>query len=133
MDGSEGLIAILVSGNFDRPGVTFFTGPELSQQAAFIKHRKGLVIQPHIHLVCAREVKRTQEVLIVRKGRLRADFYLSTREHFCSRELVAGDVLVLVGGGHGFEVLEDVEVVEVKQGPYLDESSDKVRFTGITQ
>jgi mannose-6-phosphate isomerase-like protein (cupin superfamily) len=77
-----------------------------------------------------REVQFTQEVLFIRKGRLRVDFY-DTRQHYLrSCVLGAGDVILLIKGGHGFEVLEDVEMIEVKQGPYVGEQ-DKTRFVGI--
>ena len=73
----------------------------------------------------------TQEVLFIRKGRLRVDFYDEKREYLESRELGSGDVILLIAGGHGFEVLEEVEMIEVKQGPYVGEG-DKTRFSGIS-
>jgi hypothetical protein len=68
--------------------------------------------------------------MFLRRGRLRVDFYTDQRSYLFSRELGAGDVILLVKGGHGFEVLEEVEMFEVKQGPYAGEQ-DKVRFQGI--
>ena len=66
----------------------------------------------------------------MRRGKLRVDFYNSQREYVNSNVLEAGDVLLLIAGGHGFEVLEDIEMIEVKQGPYLGEQ-DKTRFEGV--
>lgn len=72
----------------------------------------------------------TQEVLFIRRGKLRVDFYTTEHEYLESRVLQAGDVILLIQGGHGFEVLEEVEMIEVKQGPYAGEA-DKTRFAGI--
>lgn len=124
------LLAILISRQFDREGIHFFTSDNLSQQLGYIHYKGGTLIQPHVHNHITREVKYTQEVLFIRKGRLRADFYSSDQKYLESRILEAGDVLLLVSGGHGFEVLEEVEMFEVKQGPYMG-LDDKERFVGI--
>ena len=71
----------------------------------------------------------TQETLFIKKGKLLVDFYDDEQSYLESRELVAGDVVLLIRGGHGFEVLEDLEMIEVKQGPYAGDQ-DKVRFVG---
>jgi hypothetical protein len=92
-----------------------------------MRHPAGKIIAPHLHNPVLREVHRTQEVLIIKRGRLRVDFYDETRCHLQSRTLVAGDTIMLVGGGHGFEVLEEVEMIEVKQGPYAGDE-DKMVF-----
>jgi hypothetical protein len=89
------------------------------------------VIQPHVHNPVIREVTHTQEVLFIKNGKLRVDFYNDQQEYLDSRILEAGDVILLVTGGHGFEVLEEIEMIEVKQGPYVGEQ-DKTRFVGIT-
>jgi mannose-6-phosphate isomerase-like protein (cupin superfamily) len=86
----------------------------------------GYKIQPHIHLRVERKASLTQEVLYVRKGRVRVDFYRENESYVDSREISTGDVILLSTGGHGFEMLEESELIEVKQGPYLD---DKKRFT----
>jgi hypothetical protein len=122
-------LAIIVSHSFDRYGVHFFTPNELSQQLGYIKHPSGRLIQPHIHNCIPREIQYSQEVLILKKGRLRVDFYNDQFHYLESRTLVAGDAILLIKGGHGFEVLEEVEMIEVKQGPYVGEQ-DKTRFSG---
>jgi mannose-6-phosphate isomerase-like protein (cupin superfamily) len=124
------LLALIVSQKFDKPGIHFFTPNDLSQQLAYMRHPVGKVIQPHVHNVVLREVQYTQEVLFIKKGKLRADFYNEQQEYLESHILQAGDVILLVTGGHGFEVLEEVEMIEVKQGPYVGEQ-DKTRFIGI--
>lgn len=125
------LLALIVSHRFNQPGIHFFTPDELSQQLAYMHHPRGKVIQPHIHNPVTREVQYTQEVLFIRKGKLRADFYNAQQQYLESHILEAGDVILLVTGGHGFEVLEEIEMMEVKQGPYVGEQ-DKIRFFGIT-
>lgn len=125
------LLALIVSHKFNESGVHFFTPNELSQQLAYMCHPVGKVIPPHVHNPVIREVQYTQEVLFIKKGKLRVDFYNNQREYLESRLLEAGDVILLVTGGHGFEVLEEIEMIEVKQGPYVGEQ-DKTRFIGIT-
>ncbi len=124
------LIALIISARFKQPGVNFFTPPDFSQQLGYINHPVGKIIQPHIHNHVTREVKFTQEVLFLRKGKLRADFYSSHQEYIKSYVLESGDVILLVNGGHGFEVLEEIEMIEVKQGPYIGEQ-DRINFNGI--
>ncbi len=124
------LFAIIIEADFAAPGVHFFTDHDLSQQLAYMSHPAGHIIDPHIHNASYRQIHRTQEVLILRKGRLRVDFYDDDQCYVESRILGPGDVILLVDGGHGFEVIEEVEMIEVKQGPYLQEN-DKVRFEPI--
>ena len=95
-----------------------------------MSHATGKTIAPHVHNPVKREVHFTKEVLFIRKGKLRVDFYDDRKKYLESRILEAGDVIILATGGHGFEVLENVEMFEVKQGPYAGES-DKTRFKGI--
>ena len=123
-------LAFILRRGFREPGIHFFTEGHLSQQLAYMHHPAGRLIQPHIHTPVPREVQYTLEVLFLRRGRLRVDFYTKDRVYLESRELVAGDVILLASGGHGFEVLEEIEMIEVKQGPYAGDA-DKVRFTGI--
>jgi mannose-6-phosphate isomerase-like protein (cupin superfamily) len=127
----EQLLAVIVSDKFDRQGIHFFTPNELSQQLAYMHHPAGKIIQPHVHNPVLREVTYTQEVLFIKKGKLRVDFYNNDQQYLESRILEAGDVILLVTGGHGFEVLEEIEMIEVKQGPYVGEQ-DKTRFKGIS-
>lgn len=124
------LLAIIVSHRFQEQGIHFFTPNELSQQLAYMNYRKGKVIPAHVHNPVHRDVFFTQEVLILKKGILRVDFYTDGQDYLESKVLRAGDVILLVTGGHGFEILEDVEMIEVKQGPYLGDQ-DKTRFDGI--
>ena len=124
------VLAIIVRKEFAQTGVHFFTPGEFSQQLGFMQHRAGMRIQPHVHKAVQREVRYTQEVLFIRKGALRVDFYSRAQDYIRSTILTAGDVILLASAGHGFEVLEDVEMFEVKQGPYAEEE-DKIRFHGV--
>ena len=124
------ILAIIVRRDFSSSGVHFFTPDEFSQQLGYMKHPVGKTIQPHVHAPVKRQVTYTQEVLFVKKGRLRVDFYDDKQTYLESRVLEAGDVILLASAGHGFEVLEDLEMFEVKQGPYSEEA-DKGRFDGI--
>jgi mannose-6-phosphate isomerase-like protein (cupin superfamily) len=124
---NDQLLGIIISSNFRKPGIHFFTPNSLSQQLAYMRHPEGKIIQPHVHNPVPREVTYTQEVLFIKSGKLRVDFYSDQQEYLESHVLEAGDVVLLVQGGHGFEVLEEVEMIEVKQGPYVGEQ-DKTRF-----
>lgn len=128
---SDVIYAIIVRNSFCADGISFFTPESFSQQLAYMKHPVGKVIEPHVHNPVQREVFYTQEVLFLKRGRLRVDFYDEDRNYLESRTLEAGDVILLASGGHGFEALEEIEMIEVKQGPYAGES-DKTRFTGIS-
>lgn len=121
------LLAIIVRASFNRTGIEFFTPNEFSQQLAYMHHPAGKVIEPHIHNPVQRSVQNTLEVLFLRKGVLRVDFYNDNKEFLCSREMSGGDVILLAAGGHGFEVIEEIEMFEVKQGPYAGDM-DKTRF-----
>jgi hypothetical protein len=123
----EQQLAIIVYNKFEQPGIHFFTSNELSQQLAYMNHSKGKLIDPHVHNPVLREVQYTQEVLFIKSGKLRVDFYSNEQEYLMSRVLSKGDVILLMTGGHGFEVLEDLQMFEVKQGPYAG-NQDKTRF-----
>lgn len=123
----EQLLAIIVSNRFREPGIHFVTPNELSQQLAYMNYPAGKVIPAHVHNAVAREVFFTQETLFIKRGKLRVDFYNAQQQYLESRVLVAGDVVLLIQGGHGFEVLEPLEMIEVKQGPYAGDM-DKTRF-----
>lgn len=126
VDAGE-ILAIIIPENFDQPGIHFFTPNELSQQLAHMCHPRGKIIQPHVHNPVPRRVQYTQEVLFIKQGKIRVDFYSKAQEYLQSRVLVKGDVILLIQGGHGFEILEPISMVEVKQGPYVGEC-DKTRF-----
>ena len=120
-------LAIIVRHSYSKPGITFFTPDDFSQQLAYMNHPKGKIIQPHAHNVVKREVHYTKEVLVIKRGKVRTDFYTDTQDFITSVILESGDVILLASGGHGFEILDDTEMFEIKQGPYAGEN-DKTRF-----
>lgn len=122
------LLAIIIPASFSDSGIQFFTPDNFSQQLAFMRHPAGKKIDPHVHNAVTRQVEYTQEVLFIRKGRVRVDFFDNSRAYLHSRVLSAGDVIFLATGGHGFEMLDEVEMIEVKQGPYAGDG-DKTRFS----
>lgn len=121
------IMAIIIHNQFKKPGIHFFTPDEFSQQLAYMNHPAGKTIAPHFHNEVHRNVTFTQEVLLVKKGKLRVDFYDDKQDFLESRVLESGDVILLASGGHGFEMLEEVEMIEIKQGPYQGDA-DKTRF-----
>lgn len=125
------VLAIILRKNFSAEGIHFVTPPDFSQQLAYMHHPAGKIIQPHVHNPVHRDVTYTQEVLFIKRGKLRIDFYDGKQKYLESRVLVSGDIVLLASAGHGFEILEEIEMFEVKQGPYL-EHEDKVRFDGIS-
>lgn len=128
----EKILAMIIKNSYTCGGVNFITPNEYSQQVAYMHHPTGKVIDAHIHNLVHRNVVMTQEVLFIKKGKLRVDFYDDYEDYLESVVLESGDVILLVSGGHGFTVLEEVEMIEVKQGPY-SEDADKERFVGISE
>lgn len=124
------LLAIIIRSNYQHDGITFFTPNEFSQQLGYMCRPKGYTIEPHIHKHLERKVFFTQEVLVIKRGTVRVDFYNARQFYIESRTISTGDVILLASGGHGFEILEDAEIIEIKQGPYNNEK-DKVRFTNV--
>ena len=124
------LLAILLRVGFRSEGIQFFSPVDFSQQLGYMNRPSGYVIQPHVHNPVAREVQYTKEVLFIKSGRVRVDFYDDDQTYLESRILETGDVILLAYGGHGFEMLEPTQMIEVKQGPYAGEQ-DKTRFEGI--
>jgi mannose-6-phosphate isomerase-like protein (cupin superfamily) len=125
------LLAIIVPGSFYQAGIRFFTPNDFSQQLAYMRHPVAKTIPPHVHNPVPREVHHTLEVLFIKRGKVRVDFYDEREQYLESRILCSGDVILLASGGHGFEMLEETEMIEVKQGPYAGEN-DKRRFDGIS-
>ncbi|WP_199141697.1 hypothetical protein [Pedobacter sp. ASV12] len=120
-------LAIIIRANYKKEGISFFTPGDFSQQLGYMNRAKGYVIDPHVHNLVERKVTLTQEVLYVKTGKVRVDFYDDARTYLESRIVETGDVILLAAGGHGFEMLEDTEMIEIKQGPYCGDE-DKVRF-----
>jgi len=121
------IIAIIIRGDFYGEGIAFFTPDDFSQQLAYMNRPSGYRIAPHMHNKVQREVFYTQEVLYIRKGKVKVDLYSKDKNHIDTKILTTGDVILLASGGHGFEMIEQTEMIEIKQGPYIGEH-DKTRF-----
>ena len=124
------LYAIIIRSNYKKDGIEFFTPGNFSQQLGYMKRPSGYEIKPHIHKKISKKIEFTQEVLFIKSGKLRVDFYNTEKKYIQSKIIEKGDIILLSDGGHGFKVIDECEIYEVKQGPY-DESNDKERFDGI--
>ena len=121
------IYAIILRSSYQEEGIKFLTPDNFSQQLGYMKRPKGYVIQPHIHNEIKRSVTLTQEVLFVKTGKVKVNFYDNDKIFKESVILQKGDFILLAAGGHGFEMLEQSELIEVKQGPYSGDG-DKTRF-----
>jgi hypothetical protein len=121
------ILAIVIYKNFKFNGIKFFTPNNFSQQLGYMKRSKGYEIAPHFHNKIKREVHYTQEVLFIKSGKVRVDFYNNKKKYIKHRILNKGDIILLSDGGHGFTMLKPTEMIEVKQGPYIGDS-DKTQL-----
>ena len=122
-------IAIIVRKDYCKDGIEFITPKDFSLQLGHMTRPAGYKVVPHTHNPVRRETIGTQEVLFLKSGRVRVDFYSFEQEYLESREMSAGDLILLAGAGHGIKVLEKSTIVEVKNGPFV-EGADKGRFEG---
>ena len=129
---NEKIIAVIIPSDYEKDGIEFFTPDNFSQQLAYMKRPEGYAIPSHVHNFVPREVQFTQEVLFIKSGKVRVDFYDDKQNYLESRILNPGDVILLAHGGHGFVMLEESEIIEVKQGPYAGEK-DKTRFDCVKE
>ena len=122
------LLAVIVRGSSGPGKTTFYSPEDAPLQMGNVVHRAGAIIRPHIHVETPRRVEVTQEVLFVERGRMRITLFLPDGSEAYQGELHAGDKILLAHGGHGFEMLEDTVLFEVKQGPYAGYESGKKFF-----
>ena len=120
-------LAYIIRAEVSPEKTTFLTPAELNLQVGFVVYPAGGEVERHLHRPLRREIVGTSEVLVVKEGRCQMDIYNDAKELVATRELRKGDVMLMVGGGHGFRMVEDTVFLEIKQGPYtgLDE---KERF-----
>ena len=123
-------LGLIIRKNYHDTGIQFLTDDLAPQQLGYMNRAKDYAIAPHVHNVVPRTVELTQEVLIIQSGVVRVDYYDDNKNYLESRIAYEGDIVYLGYGGHGFKMLEDSEIVEVKQGPYCG-TQDKVRFEPI--
>ena len=120
-------LALIISSNYNPSKTTFITPLEYKQQLGYIVYKKEESITPHIHIPMTRSFIGTSEVLFLKSGKVQVNFYSKDKIFITSRILNKGDIILLISGGHGFKMLEDSVMVEVKQGPYLGKK-EKERF-----
>ena len=125
------VLSFIIRSNYHSTGIEFFTPSDFSQQLAYMNRQEGYVIPPHVHNIVQRKVRVTQEVLYIKSGKVRVDFYDDDKNYLESKVLNTGDVILLAYGGHGFQMIEKSEIIEIKQGPY-DGDNDKTRFNPVS-
>src|SRR3989304_10194624 len=123
----EDVLAVIIPSDFDPDKTDFITPPDYKQQIGFIVYKNGESITAHRHIPLNRSLLGTSEVLLIRSGRVEVDLYTKDKTLVATRVLNQGDMILLVSGGHGFRMMEDTIMVEVKQGPYIGEE-EKERF-----
>lgn len=127
------LYALIVRSSYKKKkGVSFFTDKNATQQFGYMNHKKNYIILPHRHNKRQSKILLTTEVIIILKGILRVDFYNNKEKYLFSKKLYENDLIMLSNGGHGFKVLKDTQMIEVKQGPY-SLSMDKVKFEKVNE
>ena len=131
INNNNQIISIIIRSHFNSDGIKFFTPDDFSQQLAYMNRERGYTIPPHVHNPVDRKVSLTQEVLFIKSGKVRVDYYDDNKKYLESRILNLGDVVLFSSGGHGFTMIENSEIIEVKQGPYSGEQ-DKTRFEPIS-
>jgi uncharacterized protein YjlB len=120
------LLAIVRRADEWPDGLSFCTPDELFIQAGTWQYDAGKELAAHRHKFHQRSVTKTQEVAYVKRGRLRVKVYSDDGELIAEPVLASGDFIVLAAGGHGYEILEDgTQVLEVKNGPFIDVAIDK--------
>ncbi len=127
------LFALIVRGNYrNKKGISFFTEDKDIQQFGYMNHKKNHIIKPHIHKRQNRKLLHTSEVILILKGILRVDFYDIKKKYLFSKKIKEKDIIMLVHGAHGFKVIKDVQMIEIKQGPYISKL-DKIKFDGTNE
>jgi len=127
------LFALIVRNKYmNKKGVRFFTDKNATQQFGYMMHKKNYYIKPHRHNKRQSRILLTTEVIIILNGILRVDFYDHKEKYLKSKNLYKNDIIMLSDGGHGFKVIKDVKMIEVKQGPY-SLSMDKIKFDKVDE
>jgi hypothetical protein len=125
---SDNLLAsIIIRRDFEPSETTFVTSPGLAQQVGFVVYPAGGVIKRHIHKNVDRQNVSSSEALIIRQGKLEIDIYDQNKNLLATRQLEVGDFVLMVSGGHGFRILENTTLLEIKLGPYAG-AADKELF-----
>lgn len=121
------MYAIVVRSEYRSNHIDFINDENDLLQVGYMSHKKNHKIIPHRHKDFERNINGTQEVLLIQEGRLKTNFFDEDNKEICSVILEKGDLILLLGGAHGFDVLEDLSMIEVKNGPYAG-NHDKTKF-----
>lgn len=108
---------------------TFFSPPESSFQFGLLAHEAGFVEPPHIHRSFKRQIDDLQQMFVVQRGIVAVQLYTDEGDLFREVVLNPGDAIVLIHGIHSLRVIEDMQCISVKQGPFLGTESDKIIVT----
>lgn len=125
VEGNGKVFALVMHANYEPNGVNFITSQYNPLQLGILKHQQGVRIKAHIHKNIPQTISEVQEVLHIEYGKVEAEFYEGTGEKIGSTILKSGDTILLLSGGHGFNILEDSKILEIKQGPYYGIKEDK--------
>ena len=125
---NDEIIAIILGHSYKQDGVNFLTPDDHSFQLAYMNRKKGDMVPAHYHKKNEKIITDTTEVLLVRSGKMKVTLFSSKLVPLKEFELGAGDLILMVSGGHRFEMLEQTELVEIKQGPYISKEKDKHIF-----
>lgn len=120
------LIAIIIRKNFKKDGINFISKSDFPLQLGINSYARGSKIKPHVHIDRKIIIKNVQEALYIKKGGVLVNLYDLNKVLFKTYELSTGDLIFFVNGGHGFEILKDTTIIEIKQGPYFGKEQDKV-------
>jgi len=123
-------LAYIIRKSIKVDGKKFFGSPDDFLQIGYMNLKKGEILKPHIHKPQKKLITQNQEVLYIVSGKMKVSFYDKIPKKINEALLSDGDLIVLLSGGHGFEFLEDTELIEIKQGPYTGKSNDKTIFGG---
>lgn len=124
------LLAIVCRDEDWQRGLTFPTPGHLFIQAGCWWYPAGKDLAAHYHKENVRTASRTQELTYIKKGRMKVSLYNEHHEHVRDVILETGDFAVMIGGGHGYQILDDdTQVLEVKNGPFIDVETDKAPIT----
>ncbi|MDC0902882.1 hypothetical protein OAS21_00270 [Pelagibacteraceae bacterium] len=127
------LLAIIIEEKkMFKPGVNFITPNSLPLQLGFICHKSNTFIKPHTHNNYLRKIKKTTEILLIKKGKLRVDFYYKSKKYLFSKIVNKNRILILIDGSHGFKILKNSQIIEIKQGPF-SLALDKKRFNKVDE
>lgn len=123
---------IIKNENLRKKGITFFTENKMNLQVGFMKHPRGHKILPHKHYPVRRVLKKSSEAIYIIKGELRVDFYTNKEGYLFSKVIKSKSIIILIDGAHGFKVSKNIEMIEVKQGPFIKQI-DKKKFPPIDE